>query len=164
VPWRTTTPMAERARFVLEAEHTFLPFAELCRRYGISRPTGYKWLRRYRSDGLAGLEEGSHRPHSCPHATPGPVEERILELRQQRGWGARKLRVVLEREIGWAPSVDTIHRILTRSGEVEPRRKVGRQRGNITSHLSVPDRPNAVWTADLRGAVQDARWGLLLSA
>lgn len=61
--------MSERARFVLEAEHTFLSFAERCRKYRISRPTGYMWLSHCRTDGLAGLEERSHRPHSCPHAT-----------------------------------------------------------------------------------------------
>ncbi len=47
MPWRVTSPMYQRQRFVLDAEHTPAAFAELCRRYGISRKTGYKWLDRY---------------------------------------------------------------------------------------------------------------------
>ena len=107
MPWRTQTVMEERARFVFEAEHSFFSFSELCRRYSISRPTGHKWLARYRAEGLDGLKDRSHRPRSCPHATPEAVIERILEVRRHRGWGARKLRAVIEREFGYAPRHDT---------------------------------------------------------
>jgi transposase-like protein len=69
MPWRTSTVETERARFVLEAELSDLSHAELCRRFNISRPTGYKWIRRYRTEGLDGLRSRSHRPHSCAHAT-----------------------------------------------------------------------------------------------
>ena len=55
MPWRTATMETERARFVLEVQLSDLPFAELCRRHGISRPTGYKWLQRSEDQGLAGL-------------------------------------------------------------------------------------------------------------
>lgn len=59
----------ERARFVLEAQLSDLSFAGLCRRHGISRPTGYKWLERANEEGLTGLADRSRRPHSCVHAT-----------------------------------------------------------------------------------------------
>ena len=73
MPWSSLTVMDERAQFVFEATHSDLSFAELCRRYGISRPTGYKWMHRYRAVGLPGMADRSHRPHSCPHAIPsGP--------------------------------------------------------------------------------------------
>ena len=65
MPWRTQTIMDERARFVLEAQNSFLSHAELCRRYGISRPTGYKWLRRY--------EAGGSRDSEIAHTGPPPV-------------------------------------------------------------------------------------------
>jgi transposase-like protein len=117
--------VTERARFVLEAEQSFLSFAALCRRHGISRPTGHKWLRRYREQGLEGLEDRSHRPHSCPHATPASVVERILEVRRQRGWGAPKIRHKLEDEISQVPSVDAIHRVLQRHGLIEHRVRSG---------------------------------------
>ena len=85
----------ERARFVIEAELSDFSHAELCRRYNISRPTGYKWLNRYQQEGLDGLQARSHRTRSCPHATPDPVVAAILAIRKNRGWGARKIRVKL---------------------------------------------------------------------
>ena len=69
MPWRTSTVENERARFVLEAEVSHLSHSELCRRHGISRPTGYKWIRRFEEEDLEGLRDRSHRPRSCPHAT-----------------------------------------------------------------------------------------------
>ena len=68
MPWRTVTVPNERARFVLEAQDTFLSFSELCRRYGISRRTGYKWLSRFDGD-LDNLADRSRRPCGCSHAT-----------------------------------------------------------------------------------------------
>jgi transposase InsO family protein len=150
MPWRTATVEDERARFVIEAERSFFSFRELCKRHGISRKTGYKWMDRYRAEGFEGLKDRSHRPHSCPHRTPPEVERRIVELRKHRGWGAKKLGAVLERELGWSPSRDTIHRILDRHGLVK-RRKPRQRR----THPGRPDGrmecPNAVWTADFKG-------------
>ncbi len=51
MPWRVTSPMYQRQRFVLDAQYAQCAFAELCRRYGISRKTGYKWLARYATAG-----------------------------------------------------------------------------------------------------------------
>jgi putative transposase len=150
MPWRTQTVMDERARFVIEARNSFLSFSELCRRYGISRPTGYKWLQRYEREGLEGLADRSHRPGSCPHATPPKVVERILEIRKQRGWGARKLRAVIEREFGHAPSADTIHRVLDRH-DLLTRKKPKRRRTHPGQPSPDMDRPNATWSADFKG-------------
>src|SRR6185436_11379662 len=112
MPWETGTVSESRARFVLEADECISSFAELCRRHGISRKTGYKWVERYRTHGLEGFEDRSHRPVSCPHATPDWVVERIVQLRKRRRWGAKKLRKLLSEENGWSPSRDTVHRIL----------------------------------------------------
>ena len=139
-----------RARFVLEAEDSFLSFSELCRRHVIARKTGYKWIERYRTDGLEGLSDRSHRPKSCPHATPGWVVERIVELRKRRGWGAKKLRKLLLEENGWAPSRDTIHRVLLRRGLVK-RGKSRRRRTHPGEPPFEAERANAVWTADFKG-------------
>ena len=90
--WRTSTVETERARFVIEAEISDLSHAELCQRFSISRVTGSKWIERYRQEGLGGLRDRSHRPHSCPHSTSPATVQRILELRKQFGWGARTIR------------------------------------------------------------------------
>ena len=150
MPWRTQTVMDERARFVFEAERSHLSFAELCRRHGISRPTGYKWLDRHRAAGLEGLRDRSHRPRGCPHRIPADVEQRIVELRRRRTWGAPKLRTLLEKELGWAPAVSTIHRILKRHDLVRSR-KPRRRRENPGPSPLKAEAPNDLWTADFKG-------------
>lgn len=152
MPWRTATVDTERARFVLEAQLSDLSFSELCRRHGISRPIGYKWLERANEHSLSGLADRSRRPHSCPHATPDEVVRRILEVRKRRGWGARKIRHVLERDptLSALPSVDTIHRILDRHGQTE-HRKPRRRRTHPGAPPFDPQEPNATWTADFKG-------------
>ena len=75
MPWSETTPMDERLQFVADVRRETEEIAVLCRRYGISRKTGYKWLARYAEAGPGGLADRSHRTHACPHATdPGAVD------------------------------------------------------------------------------------------
>lgn len=63
MPWSQKRLIAAREEFVLMAENRTIPLTQLCARYGISRPTGYKWLARYREFGRAGLVDRSRRPH-----------------------------------------------------------------------------------------------------
>lgn len=98
---------------------------ELCERYRVSRPTGYKWVERWKQEGDAGLEERSRTPVGCPHRTPERLEERILALRAQHGWGAKKILQILERR---SPSVDwparsTVNAILDRHGKLHKKRR-----------------------------------------
>ena len=68
---------------------------QLCHRFGISRPTGYKWLERYLSEGQAGLVDQSRRPHHSPNRTVPTVETAITALRKKHpAWGGRKLQFV----------------------------------------------------------------------
>ena len=98
-------PFAERQVSELRAEFVGLasqPGAnrrELCQRFGISAPTGYTWLHRYETEGVAGLADRSRRPHHSPARTPPAIEQAVLALRAQHPtWGARKLRVLLARQ------------------------------------------------------------------
>ncbi len=61
MPWEERTPMAERKRFIEDVEQGEESVAALCRRYGVSRKTGYKWLKRYREEGESGLQDRSRR-------------------------------------------------------------------------------------------------------
>lgn len=152
MPWRTATMETERAQFVVEAQASDFSHAELCRRYRISRQTGYKWLRRHEHEGFAGLENRSSRPRSCPHGTPPYVVTQILQIRERRGWGARKIRRKLQDDpaILSVPTVDTVHRVLERHGQVE-HRKPRRRRTQPGKPLPIPNEPNATWTADFKG-------------
>src|SRR5450759_2619886 len=65
---------------------------ELCERYGISRMTGHKWLRRFRRDGVGALEDRCRAPLHCPHRTDPEVAEALVEARHRHSnWGACKL-------------------------------------------------------------------------
>jgi transposase len=65
-----------------------MPVTKVADRYGVSRQSVHSWLRRYRASGLAGLEDRSHRPRSCPHQASVQVEAAVCELRRQHpGWG-----------------------------------------------------------------------------
>ena len=99
----------------------------VCRRYGISRPTLRKWLRRYEAEGDAGLLERSRRPHHSPSQKTGEAQEaRILELRRDRRLGVKRIRNELIRLDKLELSAATIHKVLVRHGVsvLSPRKRV----------------------------------------
>jgi transposase-like protein len=73
----------QRQAFVRDYESGQWSMTELCQRYRVSRPTGYKWIDRFEEEGEEGLEERSRAPMRCPHHTPASVERRILVLRAE---------------------------------------------------------------------------------
>ena len=145
--------MDEKVRFVVEHEQGYHSMAELCQRYGISRETGYFWLRRHRQGGFEGLREYSRAPRRHPHQTPEDLERMILELRYAHGrWGPRKLKRFLEdHEPGrsW-PAASTIGSLLHREGLAVPRKK-RRRTAPYTQPLAHAEEPNRVWCADFKG-------------
>jgi transposase InsO family protein len=153
MPWQETDPVTERKRFVLEAQGGLFSHAELCRRYGISRQKGYKWIRRFETEGPDGLLDRSHRPHSCPHVTEPHVLQAALELRRRRPrWGAAKILGRL-REIhhDWPlPAPQTLHKHFVRAGLVLKNKKRPKP-----PHPGRPnagfDAPNSIWSADFKG-------------
>jgi transposase InsO family protein len=97
----------------------------VCRRFGVSRPTPRKWLRRFEADGEAGLSEPSRRPHSSPaKKVSAEAEERILALRRERRLGVKRIRAELRRLHNVQLSASVIHKVLVRHDlDVLPRRK-----------------------------------------
>ena len=125
----------------------------LCERFGISRETGYVWLRRYRQNGPGGLVEVNRAPLRHPNQTPVSVEEAVLGLRQAHmTWGPRKLKRILERDQpgrGW-PATSTMGEIVKRAGLVVPRKK-RRRTEPYTEPLQHAVESNRVWCADFKG-------------
>ena len=151
--WKMVLPMEQRFKFVLAVEQREHCIAELCRRFGISRKTGYKWIARYRSDGLEGLRERSRRPLSCPHKTEQKWVDRVIQhkLKYPR-WGPKKIRIILQ-EKGWpgpVPAASTIGNILDRAGLVKPRKR-RRRKAIFQGTLSQAQRPNHIWAVDYKG-------------
>jgi transposase len=92
MPWNEVDVQEQRMRFVMRALGRKERLAALCREFGISRPTGYLWLRRYVQAGsLRALQEHSRRPRHSPRKTAEAQEQRVVALRQDTGWGAKKL-------------------------------------------------------------------------
>jgi putative transposase len=117
MPWKESSVMDEKLRFVVEYERDERTMTELCRDFDISRETGYVTLRRYRQYGLAGLRELNRAPERHPNQTGAEIERAVLELRQwHMRWGPRKLKRILERdqpERAW-PATSTMGEIVKR--------------------------------------------------
>ncbi|MFO1451395.1 MAG: helix-turn-helix domain-containing protein [Opitutaceae bacterium] len=128
--------------FVEMAEKRDEPFVALCARFGVSRKTGYKWLKRFRLAGEAGLQQLSRRPKSSPRRTPDAVVDAVLSLRREHpDWSGQRLRTELaSRGVTPLPAPSTIDLILRR------------QRDDATARLQAlgPDaqrfEPNYRWT------------------
>jgi len=145
--------MDARLRFLADYQRAVFPLTELCARFEISRPTAYKWIRRYETVGPAGLVERSHRPLTCPHQTPAPVIDGLLSARRQHpGWGPKKLLWLLERQHPeWAlPAPSTAGHWLQQHGLVRPRRR-RRRVGHPGRVLQPATGPNQLWTIDFKG-------------
>jgi len=130
--------------------------AELCRRFGISRQTGYKWVERYEAQGPPGLQDRSRAPRHHPKAVPAEVEVAILESRAAHPtWGPKKVRAWLEvhRPHGSWPAASTFGEILKRHG-LTVRRKKRRPTPPYTEPFAACDGPNAVWCMDFKGWFQ----------
>src|SRR5579859_6382229 len=92
MPWKETSRMDAKLKFVARHLEADVSMAALCREFGISREVGYKWVRRYRDQGLDGLRERSRAPKSCPHKLSPTIAEFIIGLREKHPtWGPRKL-------------------------------------------------------------------------
>ena len=98
MPWKETCAVEERLRFVFDCRAGDFSKAALCHMYGISRPTGDKWLARYAEGGLDALPDRRRAPARHPNQVPEEVERAILEARRAHPhWGPKKLRVLLGR-------------------------------------------------------------------
>jgi transposase len=108
--------MSQRHEFVMLALQTGVNFSTLCRRFEISRKTGYKFLNRYLEEGYNGLRDHSRRPKYSPNETGPEIEQSILAIRDKPpAWGGRKLKRRLEEGYTNIPSPSTITEILKRT-------------------------------------------------
>lgn len=152
--WWENDRVTQRKKMVLEWLSGDFTVSELARRHDISRSKIYKWLDRYEKLGPEGLEDRSHRPHTCPHATPEYVIEEAIRLRNSRrvDGGAGKVRArLLDEHPEWpVPSERTLHNHFKKRGLVKKRK-----RRTKSAHPGAPttpfDAPNSVWTADFKG-------------
>jgi len=147
-----TNVVDERRQFVRDFASGPWSMTELCERYGVTRPTGYKWVARDRAAGDGGLRDRSRAPHACPHRTSAQVEALIVAARHEYGWGAKKLLTVLgtrHPDLAW-PTRSTLNALLERHHLLRKnrRRRKWTHPGATAVHT---DHPNQVWPADFKG-------------
>lgn len=152
MPWKEVLPMEEKIAFVMKVKEGLESFAALCRLYGVSRRTGYKWWGRYQAGGLEALANLSHRPHRCPHESDRVWKDRVVALRLRHPtWGPKKLRRQLMQRYGdEVPAASTLGAKLKAMGLVRARRRRVRglvERGSLTS----AEQANGVWGVDFKG-------------
>ena len=155
MPWQERQVKVLREEFIRAVLARQQSMSAICRDYGISRKTGYKWLERFREEGQ--LEEHSREPHQQPTKTRAEIEDLVLKIRNQYPcWGARKIESYLQRKGEDPPSYGTIHRII-------------KQHDLITQEASQKSRPfvrferetsNELWQTDFKGEFQmgNATW------
>lgn len=148
MPWRSTSVNDERIRFVLAAHGDKMKsLSRLCQEFGVSRPTGYRWLERYQqSHRLSDVVERSRRPLRSPNRLSDDLISQIVSLRLTFDWGARKLQVMLARE-GYSVSTSSINRILRQHDLI--RESQSHSHGITRFERSLP---NQLWQMDFKGA------------
>jgi transposase-like protein len=142
----------QRLRFVVTASRKKQPFSAVCAEFGISRQTGYTWLKRYQAGGSNQVIEQSRRPAHSPARTETALEQAAVELRRQRpDGGADKIHPLLVEQHPEASgiAVRTVHRILQRHGLIreqhrEPRANQRFERGA----------PKELWQMDFKGPAE----------
>ena len=169
MPWKETCAMDQRRGFISAWLSREFTMAELCRRFGVSRPTGYKWISRFEEEGCPGLEDRSRAPHRHPNGTPQDQVDRIIRMKGLHSdWGPVTLRDRLRRihpQEVW-PAASTFGEILKRRGLVRPRQR-RRHTPAYTQPFAQVLAPNDVWSSDYKGhfAMGDGRrcWPLTIS-
>lgn len=155
MPWDTKDIMSLREEFVCLASQAGANRRELCRRFGISPQTAYKWLARYAAEGKAGLSDRSRRPKHSPALTPAEVQAAAVELRTRHpAWGGRKISRRLQDLGGAVVSPSTVTNILNRHGLIAPPDPEDQPWQRFEHEV-----PNALWQVDFKGhfAIQGGR-------
>lgn len=149
MPWQEVSIVSLRREFVNLVAREAVSVRELCRRFGISAPTAYKWLGRYQAEGERGLEDRSRRPHTSPLRTGAETEAAVLAVRGQHpAWGPRKIRRrLLDQGHDHLPGVSTVAAILRRHGCIDPQEARKHQPWQRFERAA----PNQLWQMDFLG-------------
>lgn len=153
MPWQESNKVDLRKDFVMKAMEPGSNISGLCRDFNISRQQGYKWLRRYKEKGVAGLEDASRARRKQALATSGDIVLETIEWKQKKPrWGPQKIHAKLVAAHDDPPSIRTVARILTRAGLVKKVRKRVKLNAQPTeAPVSSAEEPNDLWTVDFKG-------------
>lgn len=149
--FKEISKMEQRYDAVLMVIRDGFRVSEVATKFHVSRQTLYKWMADYETDGLEGLKDRSHRPHHVPHQLDGEREAAIIRLRLAHPfWGPVRIAHYLTREGLEAPSLMTIHRVLSRKGLIVER---AARKKLPTYKRWERARPMELWQMDVVGGV-----------
>jgi transposase InsO family protein len=149
MPWKDSTTMSTRSEFIERAKEEGTNISALCRELGISRKTGYKWLKRQEGKEGGELGDRSRRPKNSPSKTDGDMETAILKVREEHpAWGGRKIKQVLKnRKMEGVPAASTITAILWRNARIDPAEAAKHKPWQRFER----EQPNELWQMDFKG-------------
>lgn len=157
MPWKETDAMKEKRSFIEAMLKQNRPFRELCREWGISEKTGYKWRNRFYEEGYAGLAEESRAPQDHPNAIDGDTAAEMIRLRLAHPtWGGKKLLALYQRVHPNLPlpSLSSVNRIIEKAGLLKKKRvhtaAITSECPRLNQALEVHE-PNDVWCIDFKG-------------
>lgn len=162
MPWKETCAVEQRLEFIREVLRGDLSKAELCRQYGISRPTGDKWLERFVEHGIDGLKDLPSIPNHHPNQVPDELAEMLLTVRREHmSWGPKKLKAYLMRKypaMKW-PATSTIGELLRRNS-ISVGRTWRRRTPSYTQPFAGCAEPNTTWCGDFKGQFRTGNGGV----
>lgn len=153
MPWRVESMKSQKQKFILLYETGHFTKTELCKEFGISRPTGDAIIKRYHEEGWNALEERSRQHKDHPFKTPERIENEIIRIRTRyKNWGARKIRYLLLKEYDEEeiPSETTVNGIMKKNG-LTKKRRTGRRQITPQYPRFDPKEPNEIWSGDFKG-------------
>lgn len=157
MPWKETDAMKEKQAFINAMLKQNLTFREICREYGISEKTGYKWRKRFMEQGYTGLLDESRAPREHPNTVDGDTAAELIRLRLAHpNWGGKKLLALYQRAHPNlpSPSLSSVNRIIEKAGLLKKKRV---HTAAITSNCPRLNQafeahePNDVWCIDFKG-------------
>lgn len=154
MPWKEADLMNLKREFIFKSFNKEQSFTELCREYGISTKTGYKWKERFLEGGFPALEELSRRPANNGKEIPEAVSVKLLRIKKKHPtWGASKvLQVYKNNNPGeYAPVRSTVENLFVRAGYVAPKKRRRNKTINRIQIKVAAEHPNHVWTVDFKG-------------
>jgi putative transposase len=154
MPWKEVNVMELRLQFVERTFQKEMNFTDLCREYGISTKTGYKWKERFLEKGMSGLYDESRRPRSSPKELSEETVCELIRIKQtKQNWGPKKIRMIYVRnhKNEPIPAISTVTRILKKAGFVDKRKKKRIVYPERIQNKIIAQRPNDIWTVDFKG-------------
>lgn len=152
MPWEGVTVSEQRRNFIRDYTEGRYSKTELADSFCISRKTVYKWINRFKAEGLKGIEERSRRPHSCPWQTDKRIVDDLVALRKAKpSRGPKKLLGKLRKLHRFVelPAESTVAHILDRHGLIKAKRRHRRAHPGCPKHAAAA--PNDIWAADYKG-------------